>query len=730
MPRVPLYIKSVCMVLLLILCGFSLNACYPAHKKNDPAKDDHNPKFGPLSRADPGYIQYLEKLSMLGQSVDMARIVSGSNLSWRSPASPPDPDGMLRLADAWISIHPYTLLVEGNKGAFSELSNPKLWSVMGTMGARGLYVAPTSTAGAVWAYDRKSTANGEDIIQYDFSDTAGKESEYRRMLTEANKHQSVVGLDMVPAATGLGPDFFLAARWHRDYAGVYCMVEIDKQFWSLLPEVESQWMGQALTSKELAGLYEKGILPMGLAQDSQITGADRGWAVTGLINGIDGNSRRWAYRYYYSPDRPVLNWEDPSATAKRILSGSAVREVGMLGGALLGLNLEPFQGLEAGAPKSGYSGEPAIAAANSIGREVRRYGGWTWLRDELPLTHIAEFAADGPDFIYDSALSPGTEHALLTGDATLLRYMIDELERLNIDFKHLVHASASQDGISYALPHLLDASARDEVPGTISGNKAASLRAQIVSELKEHAGDDTDKVPVRNENLMTTSAGLALLALGVRDQEQITPELQAEATRGLLLMNFFKAMQPGVYMISGQDLVGALPLGWKAMVDNLEDWDTAMTTRGAYGLLRTSGALMVTRQGVAKTKNLFGAVDEQIYAPRSFVSELGSILKARSRIGLPRATFLGRLQTRGPGSVAMLHQLPDGRGHMVIIANFSRSKVNESLDLSGFKEAMGGLGKIENIMDNKNNPSQDGRHINVNLGPWEGMAILINDKNK
>lgn len=728
MSGVPSYIKLIFILLLLALCG--LSACSPGHGKKNIEESDNSPKFGPLSRADPGYIQYLEKLSMLGQSVDMARIVSGSNLSWRSPASPPDPDGMLRLADAWISVHPYTLLVEGNKGAFSELSNPKLWSVMNSMGARGLYVAPTSIAGAVWAYDRKNTSNGEDIIQYNFSDTAGKESEYRRMLTGANKHQSVLGLDMAPAATGLGPDFFLAARWHRDYAGVYCMVEIDKQFWPLLPEVESQWMGKALNSKELAGLHEKGVLPMSLAQDSQVTGADRGWAVTGLINGIDGNSRRWAYRYYYSPDRPVLNWEDPSATAKRILSGSAVREVGMLGGALLGLNLEPFQGLEAGTPPSGYSGEPAIAAANSIGREVRRYGGWTWLRDELPLTHIADFASDGPDFIYDSALSPGVEHALLTGDATLLRYMIDELARLKIDFKHLVHSSASQDGISYSMPHLLDAAAREDTPGVLSGSEAAGLRARIMSELKEHAGDGSHKVPVKNDSLMTTSAGLALLALGVRDQEQITPELKIEAANGLLLINFFKAMQPGIYMISGQDLVGALPLGWKAMVDNLEDWDTALTTRGAYGLLRTSGSLMVTRQGVARTDTLFGAVDEQIYTPKSFVSELGSILKARSRIGLPRATFLGRLRTSGAGSVALLHRLPDEGGHMVVIANFSRGKVNESLDISSFKEEMGSLGKVENIMDNNNRPTLDGRHLNVSLGPWKGMAILINNNSR
>ncbi|SHN54789.1 hypothetical protein [Desulfovibrio litoralis] len=727
MPANSQYIKNSILLLLILLITLISVSCSSKKKNKEQDGANYSASFNPLSRADPGYVQYLEKLSMLGQSVEMARIVSGSNLSWRTPASPPDPDGLLKIADNWINIHPYSLLSDGGKGTFSELSSPQLWSAMHSAGFRGLFIAPTSTAGSVWAYDQKKSPTGDDVIQYTFSDVVGKEESYRRMLAQANKNQALLGLDMIPAATGLGPDFFLAARWHKDYAGVYSMVEVDKAYWDLLPTVESQWKGKALDSTQIQKLSEKGVIPFALEQDGEITGADRGWAATGLINGIDGANRRWLYRYYYSPEHVVINWEDPSATAKRILSGSAVREVGMLGAALLGLNLEPLQGLEPEA-STAYSGEPALSAATSIGREVRRYGGWTFLRDELPLSHIASFTADGPDFIYNSVLSPATEHALLSGDATLLRFMIDEALRLNINFKHLVNTTPNNNGISYSMPHLLDLANHNAQSGNEQSSKAESLRAEVISQMKEKAGDGQDRVPFKNERLLTTSAGLALLALDIRNPEELKPEIKKEAEKGLFLMNFFKAMQPGIFMVSGQDLVGALPLHWQAMVDHVEEWDEGYATRGAYGLLRTSGSLFVTKNGIARTKTLFSSIDEQVYTQGSMVNRLGGFLKVRSNLGLARAETLGRIETKGEGSVAVLHKLPDNGGYFITIANFSRTGTNETLNLSPFKEQIGSIIKAENIEDNTKNPSVNGSQLNVSLGAWQGMAILLKTK--
>ncbi|MDR3073560.1 MAG: hypothetical protein LBV01_02395 [Deltaproteobacteria bacterium] len=656
----------VCFLLLLPGCGAS------------PQEDSLSGPGGPADqatvvatgarRADPGYIQYLERLSMLGSQTELARIVSGSQLAWLRAAGAPFPDPLLSLADTWLHINPFTMLPEAKRSVFASLSSPLYWQIFSKSRIGGLYLSPAGGSGALWAYNRKASVSGEDAIQYAFSETAGTDADYFKLLSTANTNNKLLGIELIPAATGLGPDFFLAARYHRQYSGIYCMVELPQKVWAELPGVSDQWQGAALTEEQTARLAAASLLPSAMDQDLLPVGKRGGWAVTGEIHGVDGLSRRWAYRYYGAPDRPVLNWEDPSAGARRILSGSAIRNVGMLGGALVGLRLHGLYGLDAVSSSPGaarFNASPADEAALAVSREVRRYGGWSWLQDEIPLSLVARLMPDGPDFFQDTVFSPGIEHALLTGSTEILEAMLDDALALDLDMRRFVHATSAEKGVSYALPHLMEVAEGNDSASVMGVERAKKLyknafaHAQQViygASLRSPKGEDVP--PLKDKHLNAPGVGIPALNLGRGNIASIPREEERLIGKGHFLQAFVRAMLPGLFMLSGQDVAGTLPLSWYAMTDNKEAWDASLASRGAYAFTRSVPDRAVTAQGVPRTKTLYPPADEQILDEASFASRLAGILAVRTMHGIANGTLHGRFITRTPGSFAFAVLLP------------------------------------------------------------------------
>lgn len=669
----------MCVLCLSLAC---LTACatnpggrasVTAPQKTAGASPDAPTLFTGAERADPSYIQYLEKQSFLYGAAEAARIVSGSQLSWQTPASPASADLLLHLSPSWVAVNPLSLLTDPRQPALSTLSSPVLSKVLTSAHISGLYISPTSGSGRLWAYDRVSGVDGEDIVQFGFSEAAGGQEDYLRLLSASNNANRLLGMDAVPAATGMGPDFFLAARNTRGYPGLYCMVEIPREYWGLLPEAPSQWRGEALPPDTVRSLATRGLLPLSMLSERLSFPLHKrregGWAATAEIRGVDGSARRWAYRYHGSPEFPVLNWEDPSRAARRVMAASAIQNVGLQGSAIVGLNLESLFGLEADTPDSGQMGlflEPGLAAAKDMGREIRRYGGWSLLRNELPLTVIAGLMEDGPDLIFDSITSPAAEHALLTGDASLLRFMTDEMLSRRVDSRRLARFMPAEGGISYTLPHLADLANR--FPGTEAGEHAAKLRAETQFEMRsmvESALFDTPKgrdlTPIAEETLYTPSAGLAALALGAGNSYSVTADLVPMIRQGQALLAFYKAMQPGLFVLSGADLAGTLPLSWRDARDNPNNWDAAMTSRGAYSFQESASSLIVTPGGIPRAKTIHASPDIQAADPESFLSQIGRILGIRDRLGVARGEFHGRFLVKGKGAIAFAVLLP-GQG--------------------------------------------------------------------
>ncbi|MBG3877491.1 hypothetical protein FVW20_10785, partial [Desulfovibrio oxamicus] len=398
----------LCLVLCLVLTGC---VAPPAKQKSLLL-----PQGPSVTRADPGYMQWLEKQSLLGTGTELSRVVSGSQLGWRSPSLPPDPDNLLRAADTWLLVHPMALIADGTPSAFAILAQPRAQELLRRTGARGLYVTPSGGAGAIWAYDRSATLTGDDTIQHGFSEAAGSDDEYLRLRRLTDNSRMLLGTDIIPAATGMGPDFFLAARNVREYPGAYCLVEIPRGLWPDLPASASEWQARPLTRVQHDLLSEKGLLPASLSRDLLSWARPGGWAVTGEVRGGDGTLRRWAYRHAGHYDMPVLHWDDPSAAARRILSSSIIQQIGLRGMALTGFRVEPLTGLDPlpraahGDPNHVPALEPAPTAALSLARETRRYGGWAWQRDRLPLPLLARTLHESADVAEDTVTSPAAEH--------------------------------------------------------------------------------------------------------------------------------------------------------------------------------------------------------------------------------------------------------------------------------------------------------------------------------
>ena len=69
------------------------------------------------------------------------------------------------------------------------------------------------------------------------SRSSAREASTRRSSRSARAHGAIVIGDIIPGHTGKGADFRLAERAYGDYPGLYHMVGIEPDDWTLLPAV-------------------------------------------------------------------------------------------------------------------------------------------------------------------------------------------------------------------------------------------------------------------------------------------------------------------------------------------------------------------------------------------------------------------------------------------------------------------------------------------------------------
>lgn len=676
-------LSTFCLCLLLTACASS-------------GGGRATPRAAALPRADPGYVQWLERQAFLGTAGEYTDLITGSELPWRASSAADTVDTLLTAAPTWLLVHPLTLMTGGTRPVFAELADPSVLRLLKEIRLHGLYIAPSGESGTIWEYRREASSTGEDVTSPTWAAHMGGEKDFQRLAGLAEQEGVQLGADLVPAATGMGPDFFLAARNVRDYPGCYVMVEIPENLWSLLPQARQEWSGAPLTKDQVARLAEKHLLPPALAREFLPWAMPGGWAATREVDGSDGVRRRWVYRYQKTPDRPVLNWDDPSGAGRKIFSAAAIRQIGVLRQTLGGLRMEALCGLDAALQtQTKATLEPAPSALHALGREIRRYGGWSAQRDLVPPEHLSRILRTGVDFTADTVTMPAAEYALLTGDAEPLKASLAAALADNLDQRRLLRTLPATGGLSLR-----------PFQSTVF---SSDIRQKLAAALSKHPAWK-QAVPLRGDTLYATAATLAAIAADLTPDQAAGATSRASILQRHLLLTTFRAGLPGLLMLSGQDLAGVLSTA------SSEDAPEA-TTLGAWGFSEISQA--GTRQGVSRAPTAYAPPLEQLSRDGTYVRAVAHLAALRDTHRIASGTVIGLGRTIHPGSAAVFTRLPGGN-LLLTAANFSDASSEENLTLP----QSGGTRRAEDLLRG-GDVAVSGREINLVLAPWECRLILL-----
>jgi len=470
--------------------------------------------------------------------------------------------------------------------------------------------------------------------------------------------------------------------------------------------------------------YIVGQLPRTIFYEKNVKETD--WSATGPVAGADGATRRWVYLHYFKEGQPTFNWLDPTFAAQRLVAGDALHSLGVLGERMLRLDANGFLGIEVG-PRNGRAwseGHPLSVTSNQlIAGLVRKLGGFTFQELNLTLEDITAMSQGGADLSYDFVTRPAYHHALVTGDAEFLRLMLGLQKTYRIDPVGLIHALQNHDELTLELVHFW--TRHKDTIFTFRGKrmKGSELRELIRDEMHRHLLAPAAPYNLKAANgVSCTSATIAAAALGIHDVTRLTQSQRQEIQRAHLLMAMYNAMQPGVFALSGWDLIGALTLPAESVKALLADGDTRWINRGAYDLLGTSPSATRSSADLPRAPALYGPLPEQLKRPESFAWRLKTMLRVRSEHRIHESEQVDVPAVKARGLVVMVHRLTAGKGTQVTAINFGRVAVRETVAI---KTARPG-GSVRDLLEDKAlSPLGSGGELALSLDRHEGRVLLI-----
>ena len=662
-------VRGLMLLLPLLMAALLMAACTAGRTPGRGTGAAVRPEAR-LPRADPGYVQWLERQSMLGAAPLLAGQVSGTERIWSNSALSKNRSLLLSAAANWLEVDPYTV---GASDSVLAALGGGLPPLLGQLGIGGLYVSPTGERGDIWQeVPRVGTADNVTALHFDKA--VGTDEDLSRLQGR------------LEAATGLGPDFILQARHAPRFDGLYAMISVPRELWGSLPSVPGEWDCLALRPEAVSALQARGLLPPTLLRQKLAWAEPGGWAATGEVRGTDGQIRRWVYRFADDPQRPVLLWQDPSGQARRIFSAAIIRHTGLQGQALAGLRLEALFGLDV-PPPAGEGGAaslsdrltPGYGALVAAAREVHRYGGWAVQADALPPSLLAPVLRMGVDFSRDSLTAPAAEYALLSGDAAPLARLLRQAQESGLDQTRLARGLHGWQGVDWRLLR--------DLPGG----------EELVREARRLSGLDGEDV-----RLWTTPTSLAARALGLDAEAALRPENAERLRRASLALLACRAGLPGPLFISLQELTGALDVPRSVSRDILP-------SRGLVPLPDASA-----RSGAVPSAPLaFGPLREQMAVQDSFLMLTARLLLARQAAGLAQGKLVS-VQQAG-GCLALCSSLPEG-GYWLTVTNLSGREREFSVQLPAG-------GDMLDIFSGQSLSA--GRRLSLNLAAYQSRHLVM-----
>jgi len=730
------------LLVLAMLVGAGAPACQPATSLRPespsgaastgappaPAARPAPPASAQDQASDPD-IQWLVEHSMLHQGDLAARRVSGTGAQWQHPYALPEPRAASALASVWFTAYPPSQITGPGESVLESLGDADLWRIFRDIGIGGMHTGPMKRAGGLRGREYTPTVDGNfDRISSEIDPAFGTQAQFTAMVRRAADNRAVVIGDIIPGHSGKGADFRLAERRYGDYPGLYHMVEIGPEDWGLLPAVpagrDSVNLKPATVDALRARGYIVGQLPRTIFYEPGVKETD--WSATDAVVGADGQRRRWVYLHYFKEGQPTFNWLDPTFAAPRLVAGDAINALAILGERMLRLDANGFLGIEAG-PDNGRAwseGHPLSVTANQlIAGLVRKLGGFTFQELNLTLEDVKAMSEGGADLSYDFISRPAYQHALVTGDASFLRLMLGLQRTYQIDPGSLIHALQNHDELTLELVHFW--TKHKDTTFTFRGKavKGSALRDTIRAEMHGRLMGAAAPYNLKAANgISCTSVTVAAAALGIRDLGQLTEAQRHDIRRAHLLLALFNAMQPGVFALSGWDLVGALTLPGDAVGSLIAEGDTRWINRGAYDLLGKHPSVTTSGSGLPRARALYGPLPEQLQHGDSFASQLRAMLRVRAQYRINESEQVAVPAVRAPGLVVMVHRLPRGAGIQVTAVNFARAPVREAVAI---EPAPAGGAVTDLLASRVHGKLGAGKRLPIALGPHEGQVLLI-----
>jgi trehalose synthase len=706
-------------VLLLIAAAWSLGSGSAASA--DAAHE---------SRAESSYVDWLEERSMLHQAQALARRFSGNSIQWQHPYGVPQPRAASARSSVWFTAYPAsTIGASPGASVLGTLADERLWKAFQTIGIQAIHTSPVKRSGGVSGRVYTPSIDGNfDRISFDIDPSFGTEQQYKKLVQVARSHGAIVIGDIVPGHTGKGPDFRLAERAYGDYPGLYHMVRVETADWRLLPPVpaghDSVNLSPAAVDALQAKGYIVGMLSSKIFYEPGVKDSD--WSATDVVRGVDGVERRWVYLHYFKQGQPTLNWLDPTFAAQRLVIGDAVHEIGELGDGMLRLDANGLLGIERDPGGHVWSeGHPLSNTSNQlISDMVRKLGGFTFQELALALDDLRAMSSGGADLSYDFVTRPAYEHALLTGDAEFLRLQFRLMREFGIDPAGLVHALQNHDELTMGMAHFGGRHAQELFAFRGEQITGERLRATVRDEMYTRLVLKDAPYNLRfGDGVASTTATIIASALGIKDISDLTPAEVDKIKHLHLLLAFYNAFQPGVFALSGWDLVGALTLPAEAVRDRRADGDTRWINRGAYDLIGANPQATRSAAGLPRALALYGPLPQQLERPDSFASHLARMLKARAQLRLYAARLVDAPAVHSKGLLVLVNELPEQSDIEVTAINFGPESVDESVLIRGAAPDSS-AGDVLDV-NAPALPVGAGGSLRLNLAAFEGKALRI-----
>jgi trehalose synthase len=683
----------------------------------------------------PSYVEWLVRQSMLKDADVLSRQLSGQPSMWRNPYARPNARRAIATSDVWFTAYPISFITQQGQSFLQALGEEALWDAFERIGITGIHTGPVKRAGGITGWQETPSVDGHfDRISTQIDPAFGDEEAFRRLCDVADAHGGSVIDDIVPGHTGKGADFRLAEMAYKDYPGIYHMVEIPPEDWNLLPEVPEGRDAVNLDSATERVLSERGYIIGELQRVIFYTPGvkETNWSATAAVVGTDGVERRWVYLHYFKEGQPSINWLDPTFAGMRLVIGDALHSLGELGTSALRLDANGFLGVEKsteGLP-AWSEGHPLSQAANHIiAGMVRKVGGFTFQELNLTIEDIRDTGAVGADLSYDFVSRPAYQHALATGQTEFLRLTLTTSLELGVEPVGLVHGMQNHDELTYELVHWATTHRDDtyffrhkEITG---GELAEQIRADLTEKLTGTA--DYNRVFTQN-GIACTTASVIAATQGFTSLDDITDADIPSIRDAHLLLAKYNAWQPGVFALSGWDLLGMLTVPADDVRELIASGDTRWIERGAHDLLDSSPDADRSLAGMPRGRSLYGSLPTQLENPDSFINGLTSVLDIRRTHAIATATQVDIPHVAQPSMLVMVHRLDDGIASnedapiQITVLNFS----GEAVDGTVHSEA---LAPQRDVVDATTGETiarvDDLQSFGVALPPYGGLFLLL-----